>query len=77
MRVTVSLNEEMTFTAAQKGGGADLRALLEANSGAEIVRIYGRGRFASIEASDADLEHLKKAIGDRCVFALKAQVQSF
>ena len=71
MRVTVSLTEKAIETTAA-GSGNDLRKLVRDHSSAEVVRVLGRGRFASIETDAEQLNRLKAAIGDVCVYASAA-----
>ncbi len=72
MRVTVSLTDD-----AAMDPSTDLRKLLEDNSEAGIVRVFGRGRFASMDMDVEQLDQLKAAVGDVCVFAPASKVQPF
>jgi hypothetical protein len=76
MKITVSLNEQASPKA--KGGRApDLKQLITDNSRAEVLRVFGRGRFASIEATGTDLTRLKTAMGNLCVFSVVTEAHPF
>ena len=76
MKITVSLNEQAALKA--KGGKApDLKQLIIDNSRAEVLRVFGRGRFASIEATGADLTRLRTAMGNLCVFSVVTEAHPF
>lgn len=76
MKITVSLNESASVKA--KGGNTpDLKQLITKNSGAEVLRVFGRGRFASIEVSGTDLNRLKSAMGKFCVFSVVTEAHPF
>lgn len=77
MRITISLNENATARAAETGQTPDLRTLVVTNSGAEVVKVYGRGRFASVETNRADLDRLESALGHMCVFAEPSKIEPF
>jgi hypothetical protein len=77
MRITISLNEMATANAARTGETPDLGTLVRENSGAEVVKVYGRGRFVSIETNSADLHRLESALGHMCVFAAPAMITPF
>jgi hypothetical protein len=76
VKVTVSLNEALTSQAVGTAG-PDLRALARANSDAEVLRVFGRGRFVSIEVSPLGLQRLKQKLGALCLFAMPIEVVPF
>jgi hypothetical protein len=77
MRITISLNEGATEMAALTGKAPDLGMLIRQNSGAEVLRVFGRGRFVSVEASQIDFNKLQTALGDICVFAMRKPMSLF
>jgi hypothetical protein len=77
MRITISLNESATERAARTGEKPDLTMLVRKNSEAEVLRVFGRGRFVSVEASQMDFNKLQSALGDICVFALPKRMSPF
>lgn len=76
MKITVSLNEREALK-ARDGKTPDLKQLITDNSRAEVVRVFGRGRFASIEVTGADLSRLRTAVGNLCVFSVVTEAQPF
>ncbi|MGY3133462.1 hypothetical protein ACVWZM_004144 [Bradyrhizobium sp. USDA 4501] len=76
MKITVSLNEQAALK-AQGGKAPDLKQLIIDNSRAQVLRVFGRGRFASIEATGADLNRLRTAMGNLCVFSVVTEAQPF
>jgi hypothetical protein len=77
MRITISLNDGATERAAKTGEKPDLETLVRQNSRAEVLRVFGRGRFVSVEASQRDFNRLQTALGHICVFALPKQMSPF
>lgn len=77
MRVTVSLNKETTEEVANTGKVPDLSKLVSSRSKSEIVRVFGRGRFVSIETTPAELSRLKDELGHMCLFSLKSELVPF
>jgi hypothetical protein len=76
MKITVSLNEQAALE-AKSGKAPDLKQLIIDNSRAQVLRVFGRGRFASIEASGADLNSLRTAVGNLCVFSVVTEAHPF
>ncbi|SHH47157.1 hypothetical protein [Marivita hallyeonensis] len=70
MKITVALNSE----AATSGEIQNLGDLVKDDE-VRVLKIFGRGRFANIEASQDAYIRLKTRIGHVCVFtpALKAK----
>ena len=75
MRVTVALNSAEASKLARGEPATDLRSLISGSCDARIVKVFGRGRFASIETNQEDLARLQQRIGDVCVFSPKLQAK--
>ena len=71
MKVTVVLNELADAACANLG------QLLSSEAGVKVLKVFGRGRYASIETSQAQLDRLRERFGDSCRFTRTLEAQPF
>lgn len=76
MIITVALNSEAASKAATTGQTANLRNLV-AGDEIRVVKVFGRGRFANIEASQEAYLRLKERLGHLCVFTPELSAKPF
>lgn len=67
MKFTAALNDNATEALEY----SDLGSLIKAHSpksGVKVLKVFGRGQFASLEASEDAISSLRSRIGNLCVF---------
>jgi len=74
MRVTVGLRKNSLSAAGEL---PDLGQIIEATGSATVVKVFGRGRFASIETSPEGLDSLRQSFGNVCVFTRTPKAVAF
>lgn len=74
MRVTVGLRKSAPRNVGQP---IDLADILSGRDDVYLLRVFGRGRFASVETSPEGLEALKATLGGFCVFTKTPKAQAF
>lgn len=77
MQVTVALNKDEAARAARAGRPRDLRELIGNAGDARVLKIFGRGQFASVETTREGFAELRRRLGDVCVVTPKLKARPF
>lgn len=77
MIVTVALNGEATEKFSESGRVPDFEEVVRAAEGADLVRVFGRKKYADIRVTPSALEKLRERFGDMFVFAEKRRAQPY
>lgn len=77
MQVTVALNKDQSKLAAAGKLVPSLETALNSIAGTTVVRVFGRGRSASIQTSAEGLAQLKHQFGDVFTFSKKLPAKPF
>jgi hypothetical protein len=74
MRVTVALKDRADRVGAQRN---DLLATILERADARVLRIFGRGEFASVEVPKSNLTQLEEQLSDVCVISVPLTAKPF
>ena len=74
MKVTVGLRKD---AALDYGQMPDLAEILGGDRHVSVLKIFGRGRFASIETTPEGLSELRENLGGLCVFTRTPKAHAF
>ena len=76
VRVSVTLNDEARAKASS-GEAVDLAAILVQETGKQPLRVFGRGKFASIETTPQELAVLRNRLGHIFLFTQVPAAEPF
>jgi hypothetical protein len=77
MKIVVGLKKKQLDKAARSGFDPEFEKAFSKLSGVKLVDVFGRGRFATLEAPPEALESLRAKLGDRFTFARKLKAEPF
>lgn len=77
MIVTAALNGKATEEFSEAGKSPDFQEIARSSEGVDLIRVFGRNRYAELKVTEVALAVLKDRYGDKFIFAEQRRAQPF